>query len=50
MAGAGAAAIGSVAPLGRSFAESRIKKYRLTAKAATINLTGERHPDRCLGL
>ena len=43
--GAGAAALGSTAPLRRSFADSAIKEYRIAAKLATVNLTGERHPD-----
>src|SRR6266404_3071298 len=46
MAGAGAAAsLGSTAPLGLGFAESETKEYRLTAKTATVNLTGDGHPD-----
>jgi FtsP/CotA-like multicopper oxidase with cupredoxin domain len=45
MAGAGAAALGSVAPLGLGFAESETKEYRLTAKTATVNLTGDGQPD-----
>ncbi len=45
MAGAGAAALGPVAPLRRSFAGSEIKEYRLSAKPTTVNLTGDGHPD-----
>ena len=45
MVGAGAAALGSAAPLRRSFADSAIKEYRIAAKLATVNLTGEGHPD-----
>jgi len=45
MVGAGAAALGSVAPVSRSFAGSEIKKYRLAAKQAVVNLTGRDHPD-----
>jgi FtsP/CotA-like multicopper oxidase with cupredoxin domain len=45
MAGAGAAVLGSVAPLRRSFAGSEIKEYRLSAKPTTVNLTGDGHPD-----
>ena len=45
MVGAGAAAWGLALPLRRSFAETEIKEYRLTAKAATVNLTGDGHPD-----
>src|SRR5712672_1921923 len=45
MAGAGAAAFGSVAPLRGSFAGSEIKEYRLSAKPTTVNLTGDGHPD-----
>jgi len=43
--GAGAAALGSAAPVSRSFAESEVKEYRLAAKLAVVNLTGEGHPD-----
>jgi len=43
--GAGAAASGSVVPVSRSFAESEIKEYRLAAKLAVVNLTGNGHPD-----
>jgi FtsP/CotA-like multicopper oxidase with cupredoxin domain len=45
MRSAGAAALGSVVPLRRSFAEPDIKEYRLAAKTATVNLTGDGHPD-----
>jgi FtsP/CotA-like multicopper oxidase with cupredoxin domain len=43
--GAGAAALGSAAPLRRSFADLGIKEYRLAAKQAVVNLTGDGHPD-----
>jgi FtsP/CotA-like multicopper oxidase with cupredoxin domain len=43
--GAGAAALGSVVPLRCSFAELEIRDYRLTAKSATVNLTGDGHPN-----
>ena len=42
---AGAAALEATLPFRRSFAASEIKEYRLTAKAATVNLTGDGHPD-----
>src|SRR5215472_3041696 len=45
MKGAGAAALGSVVPVSRSFAELEIKDYRLAAKLAVVNLTGNGHPD-----
>src|SRR4029077_15004861 len=45
MLSAGTAALGSALPLRRSFAETEIKKYRLTAKTAVVNLTGDGHPD-----
>ena len=32
-------------PVSRSFAESEIKEYRLAAKLAVVNLTGNGHPD-----
>jgi len=43
--GAGATALGLAAPLRHSFADSAIKEYRLAAKLAVANLTGEGHPD-----
>ena len=43
--GAGAAALGSAVPLRCSFAELEIRDYRLTAKSATVNLTGDGHPN-----
>ena len=43
--GAGAAAWGLALPLRRSFADSEIKEYRLTAKPAVVNLTGNGYPD-----
>src|SRR5258707_8204610 len=44
--GAGAAvAAGGVFPVRSSFAEPATKEYRLTAKPATVNLTGKGHPD-----
>src|SRR6516162_3529684 len=45
MVGAGAAALGSAAPLHRSFADSEIKELRLAAKLAVVNLTGNGYPD-----
>ena len=45
MVGAGAAAWGLALPLRRSFAETKIKEYRLTAKPAVVTLTGDGHPD-----
>ena len=42
---AGAAALEATLPFRRSFAASEIKEYRLTAKAATVNLTGDGHLD-----
>ena len=45
MVGAGAAALGVALPLRRSFAEPEIKEYRLTAKQAVVNLTGDGYPD-----
>src|SRR6266446_9403245 len=43
--GAGAAGLGATLPSRRSLAGSDIKEYRLTTKAATVNMTGEGHPD-----
>jgi FtsP/CotA-like multicopper oxidase with cupredoxin domain len=43
--GAGAAGLGVTLPFRRSFADSEIKEYRLAAKTATVNLTGDGHPD-----
>ena len=45
MVGAGATALGSVAPVSRSFAESEINQYRLAATRAVVNLTGNGYPD-----
>ncbi len=45
MGGAGAAACSLALPLRRSFAEPEIKEYQLTAKPATVNLTGSGYPD-----
>src|SRR5439155_25967034 len=42
---AGAAALEATLPFRRSFAGSEIKEYRLTAQAATVNLTGDGHLD-----
>jgi FtsP/CotA-like multicopper oxidase with cupredoxin domain len=42
--GAGTVAGGLALPLRRSFAEPEIKAYRLTAKQAVVNLTGDGHP------
>jgi FtsP/CotA-like multicopper oxidase with cupredoxin domain len=44
--GLGAAvAAGTILPLRRSFAEPDIKEHRLTAKLATVNLTGHGHAE-----
>src|SRR6266566_310152 len=43
--GVGAAGLGATLPLRRSLAGSETKEYRLTAKPAIVNLTGDRHPD-----
>jgi FtsP/CotA-like multicopper oxidase with cupredoxin domain len=44
--GAGAAvAVGATFPLRRSFAEPDTQEYRLAARAATVNLTGDGHPE-----
>src|SRR4029077_20428723 len=45
IAGAGAAALGSMCPLRRSFAGSEIREYGLIAKLAVVNLAGNGHPD-----
>src|SRR5260370_30291993 len=45
MLSAGAAALGSVARLRRSFADSEIKERQLTAKPAVAKLTGDGHPN-----
>jgi FtsP/CotA-like multicopper oxidase with cupredoxin domain len=45
MMGASAAAWGLALPPRRSFAEPEIKEYRLTAKPAVVNLTGNGHPN-----
>jgi len=45
MLGAGAAGLGTALPLHRSFANAQIKEHRLTARPATVNLTGDGHPD-----
>jgi FtsP/CotA-like multicopper oxidase with cupredoxin domain len=45
MLSAGAAALEATLSFRRSFAASEIKEYRLTAQAATVNLTGDGHPD-----
>src|SRR5438132_4502665 len=42
---AGAAALEATLPFRRSFAASEIKEHRLTARTATVNLTGDGHPD-----
>jgi FtsP/CotA-like multicopper oxidase with cupredoxin domain len=41
----GAAAFGLGLPSRRSFADPEHKEYRLTAAPATVNLTGDGHPD-----
>jgi len=43
--GAAAAGLGATLPFRRSIADAEIKEYRLTAQAATVNLTGDGHPD-----
>ena len=45
MLGAGAATLGSMAPVRRGLADPEIKEYRLTAKPAVVNLTGNGHSD-----
>ncbi len=45
MSAGAAVAAGAGFPLRRSFAEPETKEYRIAAKAATVNLTGEDHPD-----
>src|SRR6516164_8571710 len=42
---AGAAGLAGARPLRRSSAEPATKEYRLAAKSATVNLTGDRYPD-----
>src|SRR6266576_318319 len=41
----GATSLGATLPFRRSLAGSETKEYRLTAKPAIVNLTGDRHPD-----
>src|SRR5438477_1618448 len=43
--GAGAAGLAEALPLRRSYAEPATKEYRIAAKAATVNLTGDGYPD-----
>src|SRR5438309_11588242 len=43
--GAGAAGFATVLPLRRRHAEPATKEYRIAAKSATVNLTGDGHPD-----
>jgi len=45
VAGAGAAALGAALSLRRGFADGGIKEYRLTAKPAVVNLTGDQYPN-----
>ena len=45
LAGAGASTLGVTIPAGPSLADSAAKEYRLTAKTATVNLTGDGYPD-----
>ena len=45
MLGAGAAGLAWVLPLRRSHAEPASKEYRIAAKSATVNLTGDGYPD-----
>src|SRR5215831_8078064 len=42
---AGAAGLARALPLRRSYAEPATKEYRLAAKSATVNLTGDGYPD-----
>ena len=42
---AGAAALGSMLPLRRGFTADNTKEYRLTAKPALVNLTGDHYPN-----
>jgi hypothetical protein len=45
MLSAEAAAFGSALPFRRSFGYPDIEEHRLTAKPATVNLTGSGYPD-----
>src|SRR5438270_14086252 len=45
MLSAGAAGLGTALPFHRSFADAGLKEHRLTARTATVNLTGDGHPD-----
>jgi len=45
MLSAGSAALESMAPLHRGFADPDIKEFRFTAEPASVNLTGVGHPD-----
>jgi FtsP/CotA-like multicopper oxidase with cupredoxin domain len=45
MVGAGAVGLDSALPSRRSFANSEIREYRLTAKPAVVNMTGDGQPD-----
>src|SRR5260221_2259254 len=45
MLSAGAAALGTALPFRRGFAEPTFKEYRLPAKSAKVNLTGNGYPD-----
>src|SRR5215469_7680199 len=40
-----AGALGTTLPFRRSFADPKIKEYRLTANPSTVNLAGNGHPD-----
>src|SRR6266478_7879053 len=42
---AGAATVGSMLPLRRGFTDDDTKEYRLTAKPAVVNLTGDSYPN-----
>jgi FtsP/CotA-like multicopper oxidase with cupredoxin domain len=42
---AGAAGLAGALPLRRSYAEPATREYRLAARTATVNLTGDRYPD-----
>ena len=45
MLSAGTGALGAALPFRRTFADTEIKEYRLTAGPAVVNLTGSGHPD-----
>ena len=43
--GAGAAGLTATLPFPRSYAEPATKEYWIAAQTATVNLTGDGHPD-----